>query len=131
MFSYKIFELKELFSPSHSSFYSFCLVFWILSFDCSFCFIAWYLYFYFFTYGLCWWTFSPRGYLPPGSLISINKYNNESTLAQASPIVKMPGPVTPKDTGVTCNLGVPRIILWDVIKQNYDQSDDHQFFYRL
>jgi len=34
------------------------------------------------------------------------------------------------DTGVTCNVGIPRTILRDVIKQSYIQSDDHQFFYK-
>jgi len=62
----------------------------------------------------------------------MNKYSSKSILTQASPSIKRHGPVTPmvKDTGITCNLGVPRIILRDVIKQNNVQSDDHQFFYK-
>jgi len=60
----------------------------------------------------------------------MNKNSNKTILAQASPSIKRPGPVTPKDTGVTCNLDVPSVILREVIKQNYVQSDDYQLFYK-
>jgi len=60
--------------------------------------------------------FVPDDIYHPVALISMNKYSNISILAQASPSIKRPGSVTHKDTGVTCNLGVPGIILPDVIK---------------
>jgi len=51
-------------------------------------------------------------------------------VADVSPSIKRPGPVTPKDTGVIGYLDVPKIIVRDVIKKYYAQSDDHQFFYK-
>jgi len=85
-----------------------------------------YIFYFFTTIGLV--SLVPEDAYHPVALISMNKYSSKSILAQASPSIKRSGPVTHKDTGVTCNLGVPRIILRDVIKLNYVQSDDHQFF---
>ena len=51
-------------------------------------------------------------------------------LACASPSIKRHKPVTSKDTVVTCNVGVPKIILKDVMKETFVQSSYHHLFFK-